>query len=159
MFELPSMPHSDWIRWHGVADAAAHTTTLPAGVAIVVDSHDNEPFRELEASLAVAANLSEDWDGFGAPSPRPAAMMNAQRVLDACRIANFLPSSVGPSSQGGVAVVFRLGVHYADIECFNDGDILAAFDRGEGAPDIWPVRNDPTSIRATIDEIRVRFCE
>lgn len=53
---------------------------------------------------------------------------------------NLLPTRIIPSADGGVTITFYAGDRYADIECFNSGEILAMTKRGSERADIWPVR-------------------
>lgn len=129
--------------------------SVPDGALMAKDAVD--PLCEVAAKLKQLSRLSAGWDGLGAPAPSATAVLAAADILRACAHGQLVPTGVVPSAEGGIGVTFRRGSLYADIECFNDGDILAAFDRGTGTPEVWPVGPDDRAIRAALDEIRVRL--
>jgi hypothetical protein len=141
----------------------ASNTEVDAGwmhaVAIAHAPTKVDPFRALFAAALKLRELPTNWDGYGAPTPNATAAAFAKVILEECLAKNFVPSAVVPSSEGGIAVTFRRGVRYADIECFNEGDLFAAFDSGEGVPTVWPVGSGSAGVRAAIDEIRDRLRE
>jgi hypothetical protein len=56
--------------------------------------------------------------------------------------------------EGGVGIIF-LGSssRYADIECFNDGEILAITSETNVEPSVWPVDVETDSLRIAVDQI------
>jgi hypothetical protein len=114
-------------------------------------------FSTLFATIGRLRGLAAGWDAHGAPAPNATAAAFAKMVLDECESNNFVPASVLSSSDGGIAITFREGVRYADIECFNEGELYAAFHPGEGIPSVWPVDGGRGGIRAAIEEIKDRF--
>lgn len=135
------------------------SSTQRAGMAVVfLDDGLNlqtNPFSAIRIELTRVGSLPDDWDGDGAASPNVMARKLAWLVLDACEERGKVPSGIVPSSDGGIAVTFRVGSKYADIECFNDGDILAVVDLGTGAPIIWPVV--PEELASALDELHDRL--
>jgi len=79
--------------------------------------------RELE--LDHLRTLPDDWDGYGAETPSEEAISLARMVLDAIHETESAiePTRVVASAEGGVVVCFARGDRYADIECFNSGEM------------------------------------
>src|SRR5665213_1605638 len=75
----------------------------------------------------------------GAESPNTWARKCAEWILlDTPQFT--IPDRVAPSIQGGVAMFFYAADKYADIECFNSGEILGTTATGNGEPEIWTIR-------------------
>jgi hypothetical protein len=62
-----------------------------------------------------------------------------------------IPDRVAASAQGGIGIFFYDGHKYADIECFNTGEILGTIATGDQEPHIWefPV----SEIKTALDRI------
>jgi hypothetical protein len=65
-----------------------------------------------------------------------------------------LPSRITASLDGGVAICFVAGDRYADIECLNDGQILAVTTSRRERPVVWDVGGDQLSIEHACRRIR-----
>ncbi|HEX6900699.1 MAG TPA: hypothetical protein VF789_13320 [Thermoanaerobaculia bacterium] len=113
---------------------------------------------EQAAQLAVLESfrgLATGWDSYEAEPPSDDAIENARRILvvlweseagDGVRLS--------PSVEGGVSIVFRTpDKRYADIECFNDGEVLAITSDPASEPVVWPVNLATGDIRDTIGRI------
>lgn len=85
------------------------------------------------------ASLPDNWNSYGAVAPNPSALAQAQNVLQQLSDLDFEPSRIDPSAENGVCLSFRAGNRYADIECFNSGDVLAVTSDGSGQPQIWEI--------------------
>lgn len=85
------------------------------------------------------AALPDNWNSYGAIAPNPKALAQAQNVLQQLSDLDFEPSRIDPSAENGVCLSFRAGNRYADIECFNSGDVLAVTSDGSGQPQIWEI--------------------
>ena len=108
-------------------------------------------------SLAAIENLPENWDSNGAEPPNQVAIQNCQFILTHLVKAELKPSLIEPSTDDAVCIGFWSGSRYADVECFNDGEILAmTHDRGYSEPEIWEIQ--AMELPHTINKIR-RFLE
>jgi hypothetical protein len=106
-------------------------------------------------AVQAMASLREGWDTYGASAPTAIARDNAVRVLDRLLSKNLTPSKVLPSAEGGVAISFTASSRrYADIECFNSGDILAITSNRRSEPVVWAVGTE-SSVDDTIERILV----
>jgi len=112
-------------------------------------------FSQAQESLERFRRLGPDWDSYGAEPPNAIAIYWAGRVLDVVRQAGFCPERVTPSAEGGVAVTFCKGQMYADLECFNDGQILAVFSDRQHEPIVWEVNLD--RLESSLERIREYF--
>jgi hypothetical protein len=54
--------------------------------------------------------------------PNRVAFANARLVLQIAELFQIDPTKVTASSDGGIAVCFKIDGMYADIECFNSGE-------------------------------------
>lgn len=97
------------------------------------------------------------WDGLwsavqtlvsrDASTPNALARRNAERVLEALRLHGLKPARVIVSGEGGLAFIFDGGSRYADVECLNDGSVLAGILDFEGESEVLELNLD--------DELRV----
>ncbi len=100
-------------------------------------------------------NLRPGWDSYEAEPPNETALENARQVLLFLMDSeSSLPVLVAPSAEGGVALVFaRDSSKYADIECFNDGEVLAITSEPAQEPTIWPLTPDEEGFRTALERI------
>jgi hypothetical protein len=112
--------------------------------------------RKLEAFRG----LRPGWDSYNAEPPTELAISNARRILHLLWSAGAMgPVTISPSVEGGVGIIFSgHGKKYADLECFNDGEILALTSEGTLEPVVWTVKEEGGSLRAAIEKIR-RFLD
>ena len=110
-------------------------------------------FAELQDELDRLQGLSEGWDSYGAPPPNENSIEEATKILTLYEHLNLIPARIVPSSEGGVAIVLVRADKYADVECLNDGDVLAATYQGDEEPDVWQVIQP----EATVKRIRQHF--
>jgi len=97
-------------------------------------------FRKHFETLRTLADEPYTWGDPDEERPNEWARYYAQTALITSLAINLLPTRIIPSAEGGVTITFYNGDRYADIECFNSGDILAMTKRGSERADIWPVR-------------------
>ena len=117
--------------------------------------HDYVPPGNLWAKeLESLKNLSPNWDSYGAEPPNPTAISRLESVLDLLTNVGLTPTKIVPSAEGGAAVCFINGAKYADIECFNNGTVLAVLSTGRGTPEAWEVGAVKTAIWNTLERIR-----
>lgn len=98
--------------------------------------------------------LQRGWDSYDAEPPNEAAIANARRILQCLwSKPTTAPFRLVPSVEGGVGIVFSgAGKKYADMECFNDGEILAITSEGS-EPTVWTIGEEAGSVRKAIDAI------
>jgi hypothetical protein len=111
---------------------------------------------EQRARLAAFRELAPEWDSYDAPAPNETALNGAQIVLQFLeeRDDDVPHVHVAPSSEGGVLLVFSAaGSKYADIECYNDGEILAILSEPAEDPVIWPLRLEKEYLQAALERI------
>jgi hypothetical protein len=99
-------------------------------------------------------NLDHNWDSNGASAPNEAAADHARTVVLWAGQLGVEVSAITPSAEDGIGVVFRRGNLYADIECYNDGSVLAVTSDGSGDPRVWEVGSSPAGIAEALGRIR-----
>ena len=110
----------------------------------------------LEESLELLAflrQLAPGWDSYSAEPPNELSVDWARATLEVLDELGVPPTCIVPSAEGGVSVCFVADKRYADIECFNTGEILAGLS-GVGGPRVWEVAPNKEGIRLALDEIR-----
>lgn len=105
--------------------------------------------------LKELSKLSTNWDSYGAEPPNDTALNWARETLKILSKIGFAPTRITPSVENGVGISFICGNKYADIECFNDGDIVAVISDGKGNPEVWEVEANNLEITSAIEKIRV----
>lgn len=108
----------------------------------------------LQSQLAELADLRDDWNGYGAEAPNESALSAAGGVLNILNELDLLPSRIVASADGGVSLVFLIPGGYVDIECFNEGDILAGFQLPRQPPEVEEVVLDKEFLSVLGERIR-----
>jgi len=124
---------------------------LPMGESVT----DAERAAQLER-LNSFRNLKHGWDSYDAEPPGETAITNARQVLDVLWSVGLTSSirAVSPSAEGGIGIVFAgSDQKYADIECFNDGEILAITSEGTAEPSVWPLNGETETLRRAVETI------
>lgn len=98
--------------------------------------------------------LPRGWDGSAAERPNQHSVDRAQSILMHLFRLKFLPDKITPSVENGVGISFIQGDKYADIECFNTGEILAVTSDRQSPPQVWEVEDRPQAITAALRKIR-----
>ncbi len=88
-------------------------------------------------------SVADDWDTYGAKSPSKLATQLARRILVTLAKLDCEPTSITPSAEGGICIALSHGERYADVECFNTGEVLTAIAGGHDEPEVWEV--DPSN--------------
>jgi len=91
---------------------------------------------------------------YNAEPPNNIALNWTREILKILFKMGFPPTRITPSVENGVGISFICEHKYADIECFNEGDILAVISDGKGIPEVWEVESTTLAITSTIDKIR-----
>lgn len=84
--------------------------------------------------------------------PNAVARTSARLVLEAATRLHMNPTHITASADGGVAICFKSVGHYADIECFNSGEIWA-ITSNEDLPEAWAVDGSPESVEGALGRI------
>jgi len=108
-------------------------------------------FASAESELELAARLENDWDSYGAAAPSVEAIRRAGELLRDLRAKQFLPTTIVPSAEGGVAFYFISGDRTSYIEYRNSGEAILAMYAPVGEPEIRELRpgtDDFDSIKA-----------
>jgi hypothetical protein len=115
-------------------------------------------FSEHRAKVRELTSLLPGWDGGLASIPNTVAVRNAEKVLDAISSSSMLqPHRIVPSVEGGIAVTFRAGsTRYADIECFNDGELMATTSSKDGDTAVWEFTME--NFNQTLRKINAFLC-
>ena len=109
-----------------------------------------QAFKKLNQLMALGA----DWDTYQSEAPSEQTIRLAREVLRTLADEDFAPSSLDPSSEGGVSLSFRNGDRYSDIECFNSGEVLAVVSRAGQDTDVWELNNLADDLPQAINRIR-----
>jgi len=139
------------------ANRGADAAPGPAGVGVLEaatlspETHSSW-MEEATNTLDALRKLAPNWDSYGAEPPGQDALHRAHEVLEALDAMRFRPDRVAASAEGGVAIAFVREQRYADVECYNSGEILAVTSDGRGRPEVWEVA--PNEIGRTLDRIR-----
>lgn len=119
-------------------------------IAPALDREHEEQLARLESFRG----LQRGWDSYDAEPPNAMAIDNAKRILRVLWEGDIeVRMRLSPSVEGGVAVVFNGSDKYADLECFNDGEILAITSEGSAEPSVWSVGADAASLRDAVVKI------
>jgi hypothetical protein len=94
--------------------------------------------------------MDDDWNGRGSDRPSNFVIEVATTIL--LTASNIrVPDRVAASAQGGIGIFFYNDQKYADIECFNTGEILGTTADGDGEPEVWTI--NPTETKAALEKI------
>ncbi len=109
--------------------------------------------REASEKLQSLLHLSRGWDSYEADPPNQSAIHRAEQVLTAVNSTPYRPDRIAPSIEGGVVFSFRRGDRYGDIECDNDGEMVALVSDGRGYIDAWQVASDSRAMEDAVRKI------
>lgn len=86
--------------------------------------------------------------------PSEIAIQQSILALSVFKQHAALPSRITASLDGGVAICFVVGDRYADIECLNDGQVLAVTTSRREHPFVWDVGGDQAAIEHACRSIK-----
>ncbi len=112
-----------------------------------------EQFAESREQLKKVRSLHANWDSYGAEPPSARAIELTEAVLNGLRDRFVAPSRIVASVEGGVGVCFSRGNRYADLECFNNGEIVGVVYAGLGHPRVIEATAEPAALTAAIEDI------
>jgi hypothetical protein len=96
--------------------------------------------------LRLAASVSDDWDSYGAPAPTRDSVDRTRRLLEHMKNRQFLPTTIVPSAEGGIAAYFISGTRTAYVEYRNSGETVIAMYDAVGEPAIKELRPDENDL-------------
>lgn len=117
-----------------------------------VPAYSKSPFPALFSKIDRLGELEDNWDGDGAEAPNATAQFRAKKILTSLMRASLVPRRISASVEDGIGFAFAAGNRYADIECSNDGTIMAVKSNGAGEHEIWAVT--PDDIDDAVEKIR-----
>jgi hypothetical protein len=132
---------------------------LPFGIVAYTADRKPAPAKQLTSgnrisnfitSVSEMGSLKRDWNGYDSEPPSQVARSSARGILLTATTL-IIPNRVVASAQGGVGICFYKGDKYADIECLNTGEILAATSDGKGEPIVWEVA--PNRVKEALERI------
>jgi hypothetical protein len=165
----PASGLAEWLEGPHISDASQYCATDEAlnakkyeewNAEKVFTLYPHEKRREQLARLESFRTLQQGWDSYDAAPPGDVAVDNARHVLRVLWTSETAPPlrQISPSVEGGVAFVFTgRDKKYADIECFNNGDILAITSDGSTEPSVWSLNKEGGSIRHAIEKLNAFF--
>ncbi len=116
--------------------------------------------KEYLRKLEEVMKTEDDWNGYGSESPSKIAHDSAVIViLTLCNMIITFPNgipraTISPSAQGGIGISFSTKEKYGFVECYNDGEILAATSDLD-IHDIWTV--EKKDMRKTLLKLDLFF--
>jgi len=114
----------------------------------------SEWFVESVRRIAQLGKLIANWDSYGAEAPNSYAQRLSRTVLNCLSRLDFKPKSIDASVEGGICIAFGKNGHYADFECCNSGNLLAAISPRDGEPQVWTVEQTDDGVRNAANQIR-----
>ena len=110
-------------------------------------------FEKLSNKLEDLRNLNDDWDKDGAEAPNFESIDKAREILKIISNKELVPTNVSPSVEGGISIYFMKGNKYADIECFNSGEVLTSKADRINEPEVTELYNE-NDIKAFLEQIK-----
>jgi len=107
-------------------------------------------------SLSAAEQRLDDITALEAVEEKPneRAYKNARLTLELADLFDIEPSTVTASADGGVAVCFKVDGMYADIECFNSGEIWGLTSDRITPATTWEIRETPAALSEALLRIK-----
>jgi hypothetical protein len=118
-------------------------------------SLNKEYLSEYDLILDELSKLPIDWDSDGAEPPNSISLYWAKIALNILDEMSFRPNHITPSVENGIGISFISDNKYADIECFNTGEILAVTSDRKEKPNVWEVANNRDDLKSALENIRV----
>jgi hypothetical protein len=86
--------------------------------------------------------------------PNKLAYKNARLVLQLAELFEIDPTDVTASADGGVALCFKTAGMYADIECFNSGEIWGIISDRVNPASTWAIEKSRAGIGTALIRIK-----
>src|SRR5690242_21772986 len=107
----------------------------------------------LDRTMQDLASITLGWDSYGGEMPTQVAISNATAIASKFINNGLIPDAIAPSAEGGVAICFMRNDKYADIECFNSGEILAVRYSSQDDPKAWVIEASASASDATLQTV------
>jgi len=104
--------------------------------------------------LSHFASLGENWDSYESPPPSSEVVASATRFLKKLHDDVFLPSSIAPSAEGGIAIYFNVSDKSAYAEYRNSGQLIVAMYNEEQDPIVIELSTNNADEARAITNIR-----
>jgi hypothetical protein len=106
---------------------------------------DKTNYREAHARIDELKKLPDNWDSYAAAPPNDKAECNARLIINALERHNMDLDGISPDAEGGLGLYWNRSHAYADIECYNDGNVLGLSSDRKGTINVWYVSDLHTS--------------
>lgn len=99
------------------------TLTLPSGTRLYIEGGPDAPnwVPQLLAQVCQLVELPQDWDSYGAPPVREAAVLGALELLAQVITGSSSPPQIVPTSQGGLQLEWHQGGVDLEVEVLGPG--------------------------------------
>lgn|GEM_PF-5369142 len=105
---------------------------------------------EVDRRLQQLAAMNVNWDSYGTEQPTQTAVSNAASIAKTFIEAGLIPDAITASSEGGIAICYIRDQRYADIECFNSGEVLAVRYNATQDPQAWVIHANTVANDGTV---------
>ena len=129
------------------------TTSTGISLVTIDDEWLTEAFRRLKSLASLEANWAQLTR---ASPPNETAVRNARRAIKVIAENNSKANYINASVEEGVCIAFRCDNLYADIECFNNGEMVVATSNGNGQHRVWEIESD-TQLAESVRRIQEFF--
>jgi hypothetical protein len=103
--------------------------------------------------LAQMTGLEIDWAVEGIDPPNETAYTNARLALTVIDILNIPIEYTTASASGGIVVCLTRGEVYADLECFNTGELWAVVSNPGATPESWQIGSTKAEVEDALQRI------
>lgn len=137
-------------HWHFLTPSNSPSANCGSSIGIEEPSQESKKVLRHLDRIQDLKRYEDNWNGYGSEKPNTFSRAIAEGILLES-VPYKIPDNVSPSAQGGINLVFYAGNRYADIECFNSGEILGTTAIGNEDPDIWII--NPSEIKNALEKI------
>lgn len=123
-------------------------------VGTVEPAYPHEWLRRFQSELASLLAAGDDWDSYGAPAPNQEAFLLASYALSVLFDMDCEPTSIAPSTEGGIGISLDREGRIASLELTNDGEAYATTADLYRSPKVWSAGTDSDDIRSALIELR-----
>jgi hypothetical protein len=134
-------------------DTTAVKTSIPADKIPFLHRTKTSWVLKAKEEIESLTSLPDDWNGYNSKCPNTKAATFATLLLDEAFKLNLQPNRISPSAEGGIAISYFNQNKYADIECLNNGKILAVKTGKTNETEVWEVSTDANSLSCAIIEL------
>lgn len=113
---------------------------------------------EAHKSLSRLSRVVDNWNSFGSERPSAESIRKATTIAETLINFGLIPDGIVPSAEGGVAICFVRSGKYADVECFNTGEILGVRYKDRDTPVVWAVEDNAHGSDATAGLLSACLC-